>query len=300
MRLDLAAVGETMAMIAPARIEPLVDADELRLHVGGAESNVALQLSGLGHPVSWTSRLGDDPFGHRVARVIAAGGVDTSSVVFDADAPTGVYFKDPGADGTRVHYYRRNSAAARMDVTTLPSIPLDRTRIVHLTGITPALSAGCAALVDAVIAEARRRGVLVSFDVNYRRALWPVTEAGPAIERIAGRCDLVLVGRDEAEILWGTASAADIRRLLPGPGRLVVKDGDVGATEFLGEHGVTFAPALPVEVVEAVGAGDAFAAGYLSGMLGDLSSADALGRGHRLAARALATLSDGAPAPVST
>lgn len=220
--------------------------------------------------------------------------MDTSSVVFDSEARTGVYFKDPGLG---VHYYRRDSAAARMDVGMLPRIPLGQTRIVHLSGITPALSPGCAELVDAVIAEAARLHVLISFDVNYRPGLWPVAEAAPTIARIAAACDLVFVGRDEAQALWGTATPAEMRALLPQPRRLVVKDGEVGATEFMGRGTRTFVPALPVEVLEAVGAGDAFAAGYLSGMLRHGSSEGSLLLGHRLAARALGTLSDGVVIP---
>ncbi|HMH58617.1 MAG TPA: PfkB family carbohydrate kinase, partial [Galbitalea sp.] len=103
MTYDVATVGESMVMVTPARPEPLVDATELRLEVGGAESNVALQLSALGYRVSWTSRLGDDPFGHRVNRTIGGGGVDTSSVVFDPTGRTGIYFKDPDPGDGAIH-----------------------------------------------------------------------------------------------------------------------------------------------------------------------------------------------------
>jgi 2-dehydro-3-deoxygluconokinase len=181
-----------------------------------------------------------------------------------------------------------------MGVELLAQIPIASSRIVHLSGITPSLSPACAELVDTVIAEAHRHDVIVSFDVNYRPALWPVTEAASALERIVGKSDIVFVGRDEAEVLWGTTTPEQIRARLPTPLRLVVKDADVGATEFGGATS-TFVPSPHVEVVEAIGAGDAFAAGYLSAFLGGRSANDRLQRGHDLAARVLVAVSDFSP-----
>jgi 2-dehydro-3-deoxygluconokinase len=288
---DVVTLGETMVMVTPARPEALATAEAFRLEIGGAESNVALYLASLLHSVAWVSRIGDDPLGRRMIDAIAAGGVDTSGVEIDPVLPTGVYFKDPQPSGTRVHYYRAGSAASRMGVEMLAALPLAAARLVHLTGITPALSASCAELVEAVIERAKAEGVPVSFDVNYRGKLWPVETAGPALLRLAALADIVLVGRDEAETLWGTSTADDVRRVLPGVGRLVVKDGAIGATEFAGDT-VTFVAAPTVVVVEPVGAGDAFAAGYLSALLQEYAPADALARGHELAARALVSMSD--------
>ncbi len=288
---DVATLGESMVMVAPVRPERLTHAIDLQLEVGGAESNVALHLAKLGHRVSWTGRLGDDPFGQRVLRTIAAGRVDTSSAVLDPLGHTGVYFKDPHPTGTRVHYYRADSAASRMNPELLGSIPIAFSRIVHLTGITPALSASCADLIDAVIDEAHRVGTAVSFDVNYRHALWPVDRAAAALERLIRQSDIVFVGRDEAETVWGTTTAEQIHSRFPAPGRLVVKDGDIGATEFFGQS-VAFVPSLPVDVVEVVGAGDAFAAGYLSALLHGQNGEPALARGHSIAAEVLTTMAD--------
>ena len=276
-------------MLTPTTPVALVEADVLRLDVGGAESNVAIHLARLGHPVAWASRVGNDPFGRRVVATVADAGVDTSYVATDEDAPTGVYFKDPAGSG--VLYYRANSAASRMNETWLATVPIASARIVHLSGITPALSATCADLLDAVIATAHRTGVLVSFDVNYRPQLWPVGEAAPVLLSLAERADLVFTGLDEAKLLWGTAAAVDVRRLLPGPPRLIVKDASVGATEFLGTE-ETFVAAPVVSVIESVGAGDAFAAGYLSAFLAELDSGAALSHGHSLAASALQSILD--------
>jgi 2-dehydro-3-deoxygluconokinase len=286
---DLLAIGETMAMLTPTTLVPLVDAAELRLDIGGAESNVAMHLARLGHPVAWASRVGNDPFGRRIVDTIVRAGVDTSYVTVDQRAPTGLYFKDPAGFG--VLYYRANSAASRMSEEWLADVPVASARIVHVSGITPALSATCAGLVEAVIETAHRAGVLVSFDVNYRPQLWPVAEASRVLLSLARQADLVFTGRDEAELLWGTSAATDVRRLLPRPERLIVKDASVGATEFLGEE-ETFVAAPEVAVLESVGAGDAFAAGYLAAFLSELESGAALVQGHALAASALRSMLD--------
>lgn len=286
---DLLAIGETMAMLTPTTLVPLAGASVLRLDIGGAESNVAMHLARLGHPVAWASMVGSDPFGRRVLESISSAGVDTSKVTIDPDAQTGVYFKDSVGSGVR--YYRANSAASRMSEAWLTGVPVASARIVHVTGITPALSATCAGLLGAVVAIAHRSDVLVSFDVNYRSQLWPVDVAAPVLLALAEQADLVFTGRDEAELLWGTSTATDIRRFLPGPARLIVKDASIGATEFLGAD-ETFVAAPRVSVVESVGAGDAFAAGYLSAFLSDLDSGAALSHGHSLAASALQSMLD--------
>jgi 2-dehydro-3-deoxygluconokinase len=213
---------------------------------------------------------------------VAASGVDTSMVVVDPDAPTGVFFKDPG-ERTAVYYYRSGSAASRLGPDLVPSL----SGLVHLSGITPALSASCAELVEAVLDAP----LPVSFDVNYRPALWPVARAAPVLARLAGRADIAFVGLDEARTLWGTATAEDVRTLLPAPRVLVVKDGGNGAVS-LGPSGTVFAAAPAVDVVEPVGAGDAYAAGYLYGVLHNLAEPARLRLGHLVAAAALRVTGD--------
>ena len=289
----LIALGETMAMITPARAESLATADELRLHTGGAESNVASHTASLGIPSAWVSAVGDDVLGERVRREVAGRGVDVQWVLVDDQAPTGVYFKDPGRG---VLYYRRGSAASRLSPASVEGVPLEAAGVVHVSGITPALSDSCAALMDAVIARVATADPVLSFDVNHRASLWEHGVASGVLLSLARRADLVFVGLDEAQDLWPVETAADVRALIPQPARLVVKDGAVGATEFAsnldGHDDVTFVPAIPTEVVEAVGAGDAFAGGYLAALL---NGEDATGRllgGHRRAHLVLQSTSD--------
>ncbi|MGV8912110.1 MAG: sugar kinase [Rhodoglobus sp.] len=285
---EIIAIGETMVLITPTVAEPLETAELFRLETGGAESNVAVHLSALGHHAAWASHLGADPFGRRVERQLRERGVDTTLVKFSADAPTGFYFKDPG---NGVIYHRAGSAASAMTPDDLADVPFGQAAITHISGITPSLSATCAALIESVLDRAQQSDTVVSFDVNYRAALWPVEEAGPTLLALARRATIVLVGLDEAEVLWGTTTPEEVRALLGNPDLLVIKDGDVGATEFSAD-GTVFVPAHKVDVVEAVGAGDAFAAGYLSGYLTGLSPQQRLSLGHDRAALVLKSTAD--------
>lgn len=289
-RLDAVCVGETMAMVAPQRAEPLEMATTMLICPGGAESNVAMYLADLGHRVAWLSRLGDDPLGRRVLKDIAATGVDTSLVEFDPTAPTGVYFKDPGPDQTRVFYYRKGSAASLMDAQIVATALCERPRVVHLTGITPALSADCRAMTSALFTAARAEGTKVSFDVNFRPGLWTSTAAASPLLELARLADVVFVGTDEAAALWGLDDLDGLRQLLPRP-VVVVKDGRNGAT-VLHAGGRQFVPSLKVAVCERIGAGDAFAAGWLSGLLRDLPHGQRLKLGHIAAGRALSSTAD--------
>ncbi|KRE26335.1 carbohydrate kinase [Agromyces sp. Soil535] len=280
-----------MALVAPALAEPLETAADFHLDPGGAEANVASHLTALGRRAAWAGAVGDDALGRRIVRQLADRGVDTRWVTADADAPTGVYFKDPGRG---VRYYRQGSAASRLGPSFVAGLPLGGVRLLHLSGITPALSPSCDALVDALLDAAAAAGVPVSFDVNHRPALWTSTDAAARrLRALAGRVDLVFVGLDEAAGLWGAETADDVRALLPGPPIVVVKDGGVGATGFDADRAV-HEPALAAEVVEAVGAGDAFAAGYLAEWLGGAPPAERLRAGHE---RAVLVLGDTADFP---
>ncbi|MYZ33764.1 MULTISPECIES: sugar kinase [unclassified Streptomyces] len=289
-------VGETMAALAPEPVAPLDDTELLRLDIAGAESNVAMYLADHGVPVRWISALGDDPFGARIRRRVASSGVDVTGVRTDPTRPTGLLIKNPGADGTRVLYYRRGSAASALGPDVLRSTAVREAGLVHLTGITPALSASCLALVEEALAP--DRPCPVSFDVNHRAALWTGRSAPEILRTLADRADLVFVGLDEAQALWGPAvtDAAAVRALLPGPHTLVVKDGAREATAYLGPvpHSV---PAPRVEVVEPVGAGDAFAAGFLAGLRTNGDPVHALRLGHLTAASALRVTADHGPLP---
>jgi 2-dehydro-3-deoxygluconokinase len=291
---EVVTLGESMVVLSPAVGEPLEQAGRLAVTVGGAESNVAVALAGLGHRAAWVSRVGDDPFGRFVVHRIGSAGVDVDLVEVDPTAPTGVYLKDPGLD-TDVYYYRAGSAASRLTPAALGERRLVGTRLLHLSGISPVLSRSCHALVERAVAARPLGGALVSFDVNHRSRLWPAQRAAPVLHRIADRADVVFVGLDEASRLWGAVDPMAVRRLLPGPDLVVVKDAAVGATALPRAGEPTFVPAPRVAVLEPIGAGDAFAAGFLSALLRGLDVRIGLRLGHLTAARTLAVAGDTAP-----
>lgn len=292
--LDVLCIGETMVLGTPADDAELAESETLRWTVAGAESTVAQYLSDLGHHSAWASRLGADPFGRKIRNALGSRGVRTDYVSEVDSAQTAVYFKDPSPNGTTVWYYRKHSAAAGMSTADLERFPLEDAKIVHLTGITPALSSSCRALVEALFDKAVAAGVPVSFDVNYRPRMWDRARAAEVLRELAGRAEIVLVGRDEAETLWGTETAEEAAALFGENQTVVVKDADIGASEFRAGS-TTFVPAHKVEVREPVGAGDAFAAGYLSGLLHGIPARQRLERGHRLSARTLRSLDDYVP-----
>ncbi|MCT9821325.1 sugar kinase [Microbacterium sp. W1N] len=284
----LLAAGETMAMITPLTAAPVDTADVFRVDAGGAESNVAGHVAALGHPARWFSRLGDDALGRRVAGQLAARGIDIGAVVVDPAHRTGLYVKDPGRG---VHYYRDGSAASHLDAGDADAVDLEGVAVVHVSGITAALGGTAPVFLDRLIERARAAGIPVSFDVNHRAALWSAEAAAPVLLGLARRADIVFVGRDEAETLWGIATAADVRSMLPAVPELVVKDGEIGATVYEAA-GETFVASAVVEVVEPVGAGDAFAGGYLAARLSGAPAEDRLAAGHARAALTLQTTGD--------
>ncbi|MCZ2403384.1 sugar kinase [Paenarthrobacter sp. Z7-10] len=195
----------------------------------------------------------------------------------------------PAAGMSSVIYYRSGSAASAMGPATLanPAVAslLREAALIHLSGITAALSEDCAELSRAIL-RAERKGRIISFDVNWRPALWAGRDASILAE-LANLADVVLMGRDEAELAFGTDDESRLRRLLPDPEVLVIKNADISATALCRDGSRVDVPALRVEVVEPVGAGDAFAAGYLSGMALGLDQKSCLRRGHLSAASTL-------------
>lgn len=284
----LLCIGEAMVAMT-SQPDELATARQVQLFSAGAEANVAMGLAHLGGGAEWFGRLGVDPFADRIQANLNRRGVCTGNVIRDSLRPTGIYFKDRVQGEDTVYYYRAGSAASAMTPDDLSELRIAERRLVHLSGITPALSSDCARTVQAVIDQ--QGSAAISFDINYRAKLWPTSAAADQLLALARQCTIVLVGRDEAETLWGTRTAEDIRQLLPEVPTVVVKDADIGATEFC-DTGSTFVAAPTVDVVEPVGAGDAFAAGYLTGYVTVGGGAEALALGHMMAEQALTSVHD--------
>lgn len=289
------AAGETMLLGLTPRPGLLRHAPALELKVGGAESNVAIALSRLGVPSGWAGFLGDDEAGQLVLDRIRGEGVDTSRVRRVEGHPTGLYLRDSAGGKVRVHYYRAGSAASRMAPGAFDSAYLEGAAFLHLTGITPALSGGCADFVRWAAREARARGVRVSFDVNYRSKLWAPEAARSFVEDLLPELGLLFVGDDEALALWGAGGEELARRLAaanPSGGlEVVLKEGERGSAllvedRFFEEEG------FEVSEVDPVGAGDAHVAGYLAGSLWGLGVRERLRLANAMGAYSVMTLGD--------
>ncbi|MBW8739027.1 MAG: sugar kinase [Streptomyces turgidiscabies] len=304
--VDVVALGESMVTFLPTRPGRLADVPSFDRAIGGAESNVACALAAAGHSARWISRVGHDAFGDHLVEAIGAYGVDVASVRRDPARPTGVYFRTAGDRATDAHevaYYRAGSAASVMSVGNLDLVAARAGRVLHLSGITAALSGDCLDLLWE-LTEPRAGRPLVSFDVNFRPGLWSDADGPRVLLDLARRADLVFVGADEAEAAWGLHGADDIAGALPEPGLVVVKQGADGAVALdrgtrvnTGVTAPIHVPAPHVDVVAAVGAGDAFAAGFLAATLRGLPVRDRLRHGHLMAAAVLTAPGDLATPP---
>ena len=280
--------GECMIRLSPSGNERLEFATSLDVQIGGAESNVAINLARLGKRTGWFSRLPDNPLGRRVVNKLREMGVNTSGVVWHPDARMGTYFIEFGSDPRpiQVIYDRANSAASQLTVADLPTEQIQFARWLHLTGITAALSDSCReAIVDA-IKIAKRRGVTISFDVNYRAKLWSPKEARRTVTQFCKDADVVFVAaRDAVNLFGASGDFHDIARELQQlwGGTVVVSQGTDGICATDGGAVVT-AKAFQVDIVDRVGAGDAMASGIICRLLEDASLQDALQFGSALAA----------------
>jgi 2-dehydro-3-deoxygluconokinase len=288
----IACVGEPLVCFSSPPGSSMLDSPCAEVGEGGAEFNVAIHLARLGLPVRFVGAIGDDVLGRRIEERLRREGVDGSALHREPGGRTGAYVKDWTLTGRNVVYLRAGSAASRMDP---PPEAFRGVGHVHLSGITAALSDRCAGLLDRLLG--RPRAYTVSFDVNYRDKLWPPAQAARRLAGMARAADLVLVGLDEAEQLWGTVTAAEVRHFLRDTAEVVVKDDLRDATAWSGTDRVMLAPS-PVHITEPVGAGDAFAAGYLYARLHGGAPLRALATGHRLAREALQAADDlGRPVP---
>ena len=272
-------VGETMALLDPLEDGPPRLGTRFTLRFGGAESNFAVALARLGVDVRWVSRLGRDPFGDLIADSVGKEGVDLRWLRRD-DAPTGLFWKWRVEGRSHVDYRRAGSAASRLTVGDVPDDALADVRVVHLTGITMAISDTARELVLDVARRAKAAGALVVFDPNFRPALPDTPEAAAERQRaLLPYVDWYLCGEGEAELLWPDG---------PIPVPAVVRVGARGAIV----DGVEVAPPRHAEVVDEVGAGDAFAAGFVYGLLQSWAPAACAHAGNVIAAGALAGTGD--------
>lgn len=281
-------IGESMARMTSSVVGPLRHSDTLRVGIAGAESNVAIGLSRLGVPTSWLGRVGDDEFGRLIVRALRGEDVRTTAIVDDA-APTGLLVKERRTStSTSVQYYRAGSAGSRLTPADLDERAIAEAEILHVTGITLALSATARDTVVRAVEIARLHGTTVSFDVNHRARLWPADEAAPVLRALAEQADIVFAGDHEAALLASGETPLALAHAIAelGPREVIVKSGADGAVAVIdGEEHV--APILRVAELDPVGAGDAFTAGYLAEAVAAADTAQRLDTAARCGAFAV-------------
>lgn len=291
----LVTLGETMGLAVQNHPGSLRNGEAMTFGIGGSESNVAIGVRRLGQSATWIGRLGDDPPGHLIARELRAERVRAITVT--DPAPTGLMMRwRPSGAHARVTYYRRDSAGSHLQAEDIPEDVVREAAVLHVTGITLALGPGPAAAVDRAMSIAREAGVTVTFDVNYRQALWSPEEAARALTDVIRRADVVFAGESEAEIVTGTArpleAAMALEEMMAArPAQVVIKRGADGCLARI--DGDTLERAAPtVSAVDTVGAGDAFVAGYLSARLDGLDLGARLDRGVAVAGVAVSSYGD--------
>jgi len=287
---ELVTIGETMVVFDSVTNGPLRYATNYTCHTGGAETTVAVGVVRQGHTAGWISSLGDDEFGMLIRRTFMGEGVDLSRCTTSSTHPTGIFFRQAVGNGEfRNFYYRKNSAASVITPDTLDEEYIASAKILHVTGITLAVSQEAAATVIRAMEIAKKHGVTVCFDPNLRLKMWSLEKAKETIEKVWPLVDIALPGLDEGEKLFGLTEPDDIAAKIQSYGvkTVVVKIGADGAIGY--ENGQRiYSPGFKVKnVVDAFGAGDSFAAGIISGKLKGWSLEDTLRHANAIGAMAV-------------
>lgn len=274
---DVVAVGETMALLSAPEVGRLRDMRALQLSAAGSESNVAIGVRRLGYGSAWIGKVGGDELGELILDLLRREGVDLQGARREPSVQTAVMVKERRtAEVTRVSYYRRGFSGSRLAPEDLDEQLIGGSRILHVTGILLGLSESARASLWRAVKVARAEGVQVSFDLNYRAALWGRDEAAEELGRMAEAADLVFGGEEELALLGkGRSEAETAAGLLQAGVREVVVKRGAGGASVVTREGMLSEPAVPVTCVDPVGAGDAFVAGYLAGVL---DGVDAPGR----------------------
>ncbi len=300
---EVVTLGECLVSFVTSEPGPLATATAFRAYPAGAEANVAVGLARLGRRVAFVGRVGADGLGTRILRALRGEGVDVSGLVVDPAAPTGVMIRERrGIGPAEVFYARAGSAGSRLAASDVSAAEargdFATARWLHLTGITPALSPSCRAAIATALETGRAAGLTVSLDLNLRRRLWTELEAATILAELAARVDVVIADEDEARVVTGASRDALPETLAAallalGPALVALKLGSRGSLGLERGASPAVVPGLPVPVVvDPVGAGDAFCAGFIAARLDGLVLADALAWGNACGAAAVAAEGD--------
>lgn len=263
---EVVTFGESMARLTGTQIGPLRLSPSLNLGIAGAESNFSIGLARLGASAGWIGRVGDDEFGRLIVATLRSEGVNVHDIV-DTDAGTGILVKHRrNSMLTEVEYFRSGSAGSRLRASDLDAELISNAKVLHVTGITPALSPTAREACFAAVEIAQAAGVTISFDLNMRWKLWDADEAAGVLRDLVRRANIVFASEAEAEIIVHGAHPAELANALRdlGPDEAVIKRGADGAYALTADEELE-APKFTVLENDPVGAGDAFCAGYVYG-----------------------------------
>ncbi|WP_203641417.1 sugar kinase [Levilactobacillus andaensis] len=300
-------IGEPMAVFAAENVDAtLVDAANFQKYLAGAELNVAIGISRLGHSTEYVSSVGTDPFGKYIIKAVSDAGVGTQYMDSNPDFWTGFYLKQRVSHGDpQTYYFRKNSAAANFDSSSLDKIDFDGLKIAHLSGIFAALSDNDLAVLKDLNQRLIQHNVTVTFDPNLRPALWSSQERMVAVtNELAKQANVVMPGINEGEILMGSRDPEKIADFYLQQSELtqtvIVKLGPDGALIKQKDGSQEVVSGFRVDqVVDTVGAGDGFAVGFISGLLEGKTLRESVKRGCAIGALAVMSPgdNDGYPTP---
>jgi 2-dehydro-3-deoxygluconokinase len=274
---DVTTFGEALLRLSVPEGIRLQVATKLDLHVAGAECNIASLLARIGRRSAYHSVLPRNPLGHLVADHLRKAGVNLDGIIWQETGRVGTFYVEFSVPprATQVIYDRADSCITRVNPDMINWDALLDTRLLHLTGITPALTPACYQTVQEIIARARAAGILISFDVNYRAKLWSEADARAGILPLIQEIDLLFCGQNDARRVFGIegkpeAIVAALAEQTKAK-QIVVSLGNQGAIGWDGTNYIQ-QPAVPVQIIDRIGAGDALAVGVMHGWLdGDLA-----------------------------
>lgn len=281
-------IGEPMGLFIAESEGRLEDVTSFSCAIAGAEFNVAIGMSRLEHPVSYMTKLGEDPFGKQIVKGLEKNGIQTELVSWSKERTTGFMMKSMVSSGDPdIFYFRKNSAASTLSEEDVEKVDFSNYQWVHVTGILPALSVSTRKATMALLDKARENGLTISFDPNLRPQLWPSQqEMVDTLNEIASKSDIVLPGDSEGLIMTGSKDPEKIAEfyLKNGAKAVVVKMGPKGAYAATADESF-IVPGFPIEkVIDTVGAGDGFAVGVISALIENLSLKEAVRRGNAIGA----------------
>ncbi|QCR33509.1 sugar kinase [Lysinibacillus sp. SGAir0095] len=271
--MDIITIGDGMITFDPSVKGPLRYVDGFKRKIGGAELNVIIGCARLGLKAGWISRLGKDEFGRHILNTVRGEGIDVSEVKLIEDYPTSLNFKEVHSSGdSKTFYYRHKSPTETLKVAELPIEYIKNAKILHVTGVFPAILEQNREVILEAVKIAKQHGVEVSLDPNIRLKLWSKEQARETLLTYLPYVDYLLTGREELEILFGTANEEEMIQALEKYDlkHVVVKDGESGASYLENSEFVEIPGFTVKKVVDTVGAGDGFDAAFLYGVIQNL------------------------------